>query len=230
MLGIYYARLLERLDSLYALRLPAAANDSGRAEIARWSQDTLEFGFGPILQTYRIGHAVARPINNAALIGVRLYRSNLDLFDDWDRANNGDLTRGVYRLQQLLDGASGDEAFRRMRVALHRPPDPVRGPSGRPDYSSQVTHSRCAGFPGVSVMDQAFVARNQSRLLAELEAFLAIPSISTLPAHAPDCRRAAQWLHRSVAARWGARRRCSKATDIPSCGATVRSFRERRSC
>jgi acetylornithine deacetylase/succinyl-diaminopimelate desuccinylase-like protein len=43
-------------------------------------------------------------------------------------------------------------------------------------------------------MDQEFVNREQPRLLAELSAFLAIPSVSTLPAHAGDCRRAAQWL------------------------------------
>lgn len=43
-------------------------------------------------------------------------------------------------------------------------------------------------------MDPQFVQREEPRLLAELADFLAIPSISTLPAHAADCRRAAQWL------------------------------------
>ncbi len=43
-------------------------------------------------------------------------------------------------------------------------------------------------------MDAAFVTREKDRLLRELTEFLAIPSISTLPAHAGDCRRAAQWL------------------------------------
>ncbi|NOT10055.1 MAG: dipeptidase [Gemmatimonadales bacterium] len=35
---------------------------------------------------------------------------------------------------------------------------------------------------------------DHDKLLAELNQFLAIPSISTLPAHAQDCRRAAGWL------------------------------------
>ena len=35
---------------------------------------------------------------------------------------------------------------------------------------------------------------NHERLLAELSAFLRIPSISTLPAHDADCRRAAEWV------------------------------------
>ena len=43
-------------------------------------------------------------------------------------------------------------------------------------------------------MDSDFVAREQSRLLGELSEFLAIPSVSALPAHAADCRRAAEWL------------------------------------
>ncbi len=43
-------------------------------------------------------------------------------------------------------------------------------------------------------MDTTFVAREQSRLLRELTEFLSIPSISALPDHAADCRRAAEWL------------------------------------
>jgi acetylornithine deacetylase/succinyl-diaminopimelate desuccinylase-like protein len=43
-------------------------------------------------------------------------------------------------------------------------------------------------------MDTSFVAREQNRLLGELSGFLSIPSVSALPAHAADCRRAAEWL------------------------------------
>jgi len=43
-------------------------------------------------------------------------------------------------------------------------------------------------------MDTQFVSRERTRLLRELSDFLAIPSISALPAHAADCRRAAEWL------------------------------------
>ncbi|HYC30983.1 MAG TPA: dipeptidase [Gemmatimonadales bacterium] len=43
-------------------------------------------------------------------------------------------------------------------------------------------------------MDTAFIDREQPRLLQELNDFLAIPSVSTLPANADDCRRAAEWL------------------------------------
>jgi len=43
-------------------------------------------------------------------------------------------------------------------------------------------------------MDTNFAVREQPRLLRELTEFLAIPSVSALPAHAADCRRAAEWL------------------------------------
>jgi predicted aminopeptidase len=118
-LARYYGTLLDRLDSLYALRLPAEANDSGRATIARWSRDTLITGFGPLLRSYTVNVAVPRPINNAALIGVRLYRTNLDLFDDWDRSMGGDLQGAVRQLKVLLQDVEGPKAFARMRAALH---------------------------------------------------------------------------------------------------------------
>jgi acetylornithine deacetylase/succinyl-diaminopimelate desuccinylase-like protein len=40
----------------------------------------------------------------------------------------------------------------------------------------------------------AFVERERSRLLGDLKDWLRIPSVSTLPEHAGDCRRAAEWL------------------------------------
>ena len=43
-------------------------------------------------------------------------------------------------------------------------------------------------------MDTSFIAREQRRMLGELSGFLSIPSVSALPAHAGDCRRAAEWL------------------------------------
>src|SRR5690606_20986410 len=48
--------------------------------------------------------------------------------------------------------------------------------------------------PSYSDVDSQFVTREKDRLLAELFEFLSIPSISTLPDHAADCRRAADWL------------------------------------
>ena len=43
-------------------------------------------------------------------------------------------------------------------------------------------------------MNSQFVQREHDRLLRELFDFLSIPSISTAPEHAQDCRVAAEWL------------------------------------
>ena len=43
-------------------------------------------------------------------------------------------------------------------------------------------------------MDNSVATSDQKRMLAELNEFLAIPSISTLPVNAGDCRRAAEWV------------------------------------
>ncbi len=43
-------------------------------------------------------------------------------------------------------------------------------------------------------MDPNFPIRERDRMLKELVEFLSIPSISALPNHAQDCRRAADWL------------------------------------
>jgi acetylornithine deacetylase/succinyl-diaminopimelate desuccinylase-like protein len=48
-------------------------------------------------------------------------------------------------------------------------------------------------------MNTKFLESEQARLLQELTGFLAIPSVSALPAHAADCRRAAEWLQRHLA-------------------------------
>ena len=118
LLGDYYGLLLGKLDSLYARKLPPGPNDSGRAAIARWSADTLAGPLGQSLRTIRVGRFAERPINNAALLGVRLYRTELPLFDAWDAAYRGDLTRALYTLGALLEDASGSEAFDRMRAMV----------------------------------------------------------------------------------------------------------------
>ena len=43
-------------------------------------------------------------------------------------------------------------------------------------------------------MDSEFVSTHRDRMLRELTEWLAIPSVSALPSHAADCRRAAVWL------------------------------------
>ncbi len=136
-LGGYYARLLGKLDSLYGLHLPAAQNDSGRTAVARWSRDTLAGPLSRVLRTVRINPNVERPINNAALMGVRLYRTELPLFDRWNATRRGDLATAIFELHRLLSDVRGPEAFKRMRAILHVSPQMLSTPSA-PDSSVPV--------------------------------------------------------------------------------------------
>jgi acetylornithine deacetylase/succinyl-diaminopimelate desuccinylase-like protein len=52
----------------------------------------------------------------------------------------------------------------------------------------------------VSQATELFVEQNKPRLLDELKTFLRIPSVSTLPEHVPDVRRAAQFVADSMRA------------------------------
>jgi acetylornithine deacetylase/succinyl-diaminopimelate desuccinylase-like protein len=52
----------------------------------------------------------------------------------------------------------------------------------------------------VSQATNTFVEQNKDRLLEELKSFLRIPSVSTLPEHVPDVRRAARFVADSLAA------------------------------
>lgn len=136
-LGDYYRLLIGKLDSLYAKKLPPADNDLGRRAIALWSADTLAGPLGQSLLTIRVPRLAERPINNAMLLGVLLYRTELPLFDTWDRGHGRDLTRALYVLGGLLDGAKGPEAFERMRamartMAPAPPPPIVTVPDGAP--------------------------------------------------------------------------------------------------
>lgn len=115
LLGEYYTVLLGKLDSLYARKLPREANDSGRAAIAQWARDTMAGPFGGSFRTYAVNRLAERPINNAALLGTRLYRSDLHLFDDWLASQGGDLTRAVLTLERMLEDAQGEQAFERLR-------------------------------------------------------------------------------------------------------------------
>lgn len=132
-LGEYYRLLLGKLDTLYALKLPPLKNDSGRVAISRWSTDTLNNGLGQTLRTIRVGRFSDRPINNATLIGVRLYRTELPLFDAWDDNYRGDLTRALYVLGALLQDVKGPEAFDLMRGMLHINPPIVTTPTVPPE-------------------------------------------------------------------------------------------------
>lgn len=117
-LGKFYGELTARLDSFYGTHPDSAALDSGRLEAGRWVREQLEGAVGDSLRTIALTPMPERPVNNARLIGVMLYRTRLDLFDEWYRRHGADIGRAVAELRTVMEGAEGEEAYSRLEAAL----------------------------------------------------------------------------------------------------------------
>jgi predicted aminopeptidase len=117
-LGAYYSALVRRLNSLYDQRPDSAVLERGRGEASSWAREQLNGPVGRQFRTLRIDRLAERPINNAQLIGSRIYRTRLDLFDRWFERHGGDVRRSVGALETLMEGAEGDSAYARLERAV----------------------------------------------------------------------------------------------------------------
>jgi predicted aminopeptidase len=120
-LGRFYRELVDRATAFYDTRPGPAALDSGRAALGEWVKAQWEGSLADELRAMRPGPVAARPINNARLVGVTIYRTRLELFEQWYERHERDVGRSVAELRRLMDGASGDEAFERLERALQDP-------------------------------------------------------------------------------------------------------------
>jgi predicted aminopeptidase len=117
-LGDFYASLTERLQALYRRKPDSSALAQGRVEAAAWARAELQDHVIPRLKTYRITRLTERPINNAFLIGARLYRTRLELFERWYDRHGRDVAGSVAALDHLMKGAEGDSAYGRLERAV----------------------------------------------------------------------------------------------------------------
>ena len=113
----YYRKLIDTLTTFYDSKPRGDSLEAGRRTIGQWSKGYLETAIGPQLTTYRIGRLADRPINNAQLVGVLLYRTHLDWFERWF-ARHGNLGASVTALRDAMKGVEGDDAFKRLEAAL----------------------------------------------------------------------------------------------------------------
>jgi predicted aminopeptidase len=124
-LGDYYSALVRRLDSLYHQKPDSAALDEGRRQAAVWARSQLEGPVGQRLRTFQIGRLTQRPINNAQLIGARIYRTRLDLFERWYQQHRQDIRVSVSALKTLMAGVEGDSAYGRLERAVGDSSEPA---------------------------------------------------------------------------------------------------------
>ena len=132
-LGEFYADLVGRLQTLYDTKPDSAALERGRAEAGAWAREQLQGPLRARLRTFNIGRVPERPVNNARLIGARIYRTRLDLFDRWYERHGADVRRSVAELDELMRDVSGDSAYARLAAAVGDSLAP-RGPAaGAPE-------------------------------------------------------------------------------------------------
>ena len=117
-LDVFYAELARRLDSAYSDTLSPAALVRTRATLFGWARQQLAGPVGQGLETYDWRWFARAPLNNAVVIAQRLYRMNLNLFDE------------VY----LQSGADIRETIRavQIRVFTQADHDPYRALYSRP--------------------------------------------------------------------------------------------------
>ncbi len=97
-LDVLYAELARRLDSAYAAGLTGPALERTRAAVFGWARAQLSGPVGQSLETYDWRWFARAPLNNAVVIAQRLYRMNLNLFEEvyvHSRANLGETIRAI---------------------------------------------------------------------------------------------------------------------------------------
>ena len=116
-LDLLYAELARRLDSAYAQGFSGPALERARATLFGWSRAQLTGPVGQSLETYDWRWFAQAPLNNAVVIAQRLYRMNLNLFEE------------VY----LHSRANLPEAIRAIQVRVTQPgEDPYEALYSRP--------------------------------------------------------------------------------------------------
>ena len=114
-LGRFYAELVARLEALYAPGIAGPALREERIRIFQAAQSQLAGPVGRTLETLD-GHRLAeRPLNNAAVLAQRLYRTDLGQLDRVLAAHHGVLRAAVADVRSRL--AAGGDPWRALEGA-----------------------------------------------------------------------------------------------------------------
>lgn len=98
-LDLFYAELARRLDSAYAEPSSPERLEQVRTALFGWARERLRGAVGQSLETYDWRWLAQAPLNNAVIIAQRLYRMDLNLFDEIYLLNNADIAETVRAIQ-----------------------------------------------------------------------------------------------------------------------------------
>ena len=107
-LDLFYAELARRLDSAYAEPLSGQRLDQVRSTLFGWAREQLRGTVGQSLETYDWRWFAQGPLNNAVVVAERLYRMNLNLFDELYLQNNADIAETIRAIQIRVYTQAGD--------------------------------------------------------------------------------------------------------------------------
>ncbi len=120
-LDVFYAELARRLDSAYADPLSGEHLLRVRTALFGWARSQLAGPAGQSLETYDWRWFAQAPLNNAVVVAQRLYRMNLNLFDEIFLQSNADIAEAIRAIQ--------------IRVFTQADRDPYRALYSRPGMS-----------------------------------------------------------------------------------------------
>src|SRR3989440_6027778 len=110
-LDVFYAELARRLDSAYAESLNPEKLAQVRASLFGWARAQLTGAVGQSLETYDWRWFARAPLNNAVVIAQRLYRMNLNLFEDVYVHSNADLKETIRAIQVRVFTQPGQDPY-----------------------------------------------------------------------------------------------------------------------
>jgi predicted aminopeptidase len=95
----FYAELARRLDSAYADGLTGERLERARTVLFGWARDQLTGPVGQTLETYDWRRFARVQLNNAIVIAQRLYRMDLNLFDEIYLQSHADIAETIRAIQ-----------------------------------------------------------------------------------------------------------------------------------
>jgi predicted aminopeptidase len=98
-LDVFFAELARRLDSTYAEPLSGDPLERARTTLFAWARAQLTGAVGQSLETYDWRGFARTPLNNAVVIAQRLYRMDLNLFDEIYLQSNADIKETIRAIQ-----------------------------------------------------------------------------------------------------------------------------------
>ena len=108
-LDVFFAELGRRLDSAYAEPVTGDRLERTRQQLFGWARAQLAGPVGQQLETYDWRWLAQRPLNNAVIIAQRLYRMNLNLFDEVYVENGANLAETIGAIHlRVLTQPDGD--------------------------------------------------------------------------------------------------------------------------